>query len=110
MELNGDRGGLLLEIIVCAIIIGIVGVGVLGMLAINRHFSVRARHKIEALNLAREKMEEFGSLDYHTLSSGSDNITFADTTAGTRAWTVTEVDWDGDLSPDGKAVTVKVSW
>ncbi len=113
MKSKEVKGSLLLEIIICTVLIGLVGVGVLGMLAINRQFTVRSRHKIEALNLARQKMEEFESMAYDSIVTGgddSDSVTFSDGSTATREWTLADVDWDGDLISDGKEVTVTISW
>lgn len=113
MRLREGKGGLLVEIIVCALIIAIVGVGVLGMLSIDRQFSVRSRKKIEALNLVRQKIEEFESVSYETIEAAandSDSVTFSDGSTATRSWTFTDVDWDTDLNTDGREITVTVDW
>ncbi|WP_341503074.1 prepilin-type N-terminal cleavage/methylation domain-containing protein [Gallaecimonas sp. GXIMD4217] len=127
---KGQRGFGLIEVLVAIVV---VGIGVVGLMALQKAFLRSSDSSIAqniAMQLAEEKLEEFrrfdaavgGTSNYSDVVTGSDSVTF-DGLAYSRSWTVSDYYYDEDGTPtwsstapsgapysDQKVVQVTVSW
>ena len=71
--LRSDKKGLtLVEVLISAVILGIVLISLLGVFVVGRFGSAKAKHHIEAMNHARAAMEQYikdGTTTY-TITTG----------------------------------------
>jgi Tfp pilus assembly protein PilV len=110
----------LIEIIVSMLILSLILLGVAGLFVAGKTQLKRAQYKQEALNFAREKLEELVALDFDDPDLQTDSTTPSRTETDTLpngwpiTWTIT--DTDENLNPvitsypQYKKVTVTVEW
>ncbi|HIE12602.1 MAG TPA: type II secretion system protein [Desulfotomaculum sp.] len=68
-----ERGLTLLEVLVAAVVLGIIAVGLFTAFGVGTRLAAGAREQVKAVNLARERMEElrgvaYGELEHHATS------------------------------------------
>ena len=72
--LRSDKKGLtLVEVLISAVILGIVFISLLGVFVVGRFGSAKAKHHIEAMNHARAAMEQYikdGTTITYTITTG----------------------------------------
>jgi type II secretory pathway pseudopilin PulG len=99
----------LVEIVVSMVILSLILLGIVGIFVAGKKQLKRTQYKQEALNFARQKLEELEACDFDDTSclvSGLDNPK----TGWSRTWVITEQDLDGDTFVDQKNITVMVQW
>jgi Tfp pilus assembly protein PilV len=108
----------LVEIVVSMVILSLILLGIAGIFVAGKRHLKRAQYKQEALNFAREKLEDLEALDFEheCLLKGDypqdppcdDGRTFPP--GWGRTWKIEDEDLDADSNPDRKNITLKVEW
>ena len=65
-----ERGMTLLEVLVAAVVLGIIAVGLFTAFGVGTRLTAGAREQVKAVNLAREKMQELQAVPYDDLNTG----------------------------------------
>lgn len=114
------KGFSLIEVMVLTVVIGLAVVGLLTSFVMGRIHTGLTRHKVQAVNLLRAKMEELKSKGYDYLNAlypnpaverglvldvGEDELSPADDLTWSRATRISDNDGDGVLE-----ITVTVVW
>jgi type II secretory pathway pseudopilin PulG len=110
----------LVEIIVSMVILSLILVGIAGLFVAGKTQLKRAQYKQEALNFAREKLEELEALDFDHNDLQTESTTPSRTETDTLpngwpiTWTITDMDEDFNPAitsePQYKQITVTVEW
>ncbi|MEW6769762.1 MAG: prepilin-type N-terminal cleavage/methylation domain-containing protein [Bacillota bacterium] len=66
-----ENGLTLVEVLVAAVILGIIAVGLFATFDVGARLAAAAREQVKAVNLAREKMEELRAVSYDGLDDKS---------------------------------------
>jgi prepilin-type N-terminal cleavage/methylation domain-containing protein len=64
---RNEKGLTLVEVLVAAVILGIIAVGLLTAFDVNKRLAAGARQKVKAVNLAQGKLEELRAVPYDNL-------------------------------------------
>jgi prepilin-type N-terminal cleavage/methylation domain-containing protein len=100
----------LVEIIVAMLILGLIVGGMFAVFVGGKKIVIRAGHKTEAINLARQRMEELKSRAYASVDESPapnpESISFSSGISAERRWTVDDTIFGGQA----KQVTVTVTW
>lgn len=101
----------LIEILVSMIILSVFLAGLSGLFTAATNQLTRAQYKQEALNFAREKLEQLQALDFD--DSGLQAAEYNDTVseyAWPRIWVIADEDFDENGIIDAKIINVEVQW
>lgn len=83
MRFKRDEQGLtLVEVLVAAVILGIVAVGLFAAFDVGARLTAAGRGQVKAVNLAQEKMEELRGIPYDALNSVAEEAYFEPTVPG----------------------------
>lgn len=69
---RSEKGLTLVEVLVAAVILGIVAAGLFAAYDVNKRLAAGARQKVKAVNLAQGKLEELRSVPYNELTGVPD--------------------------------------
>lgn len=79
---RNEKGLTLVEVLVAAVILGIIAVGLFAALDVGARLTVAGREQVKAVNLAQEKMEELRGIPYDALNSVAAEAYFEPTVPG----------------------------
>lgn len=105
VNLRQRKGLTLVEMVVSVLILGLALGAMLGSFVIGRISATKAKHRIEAMNLLRAKMEEIKNTPYSNIVDEGPVTVTIDEEEGLRGTRVVDVDDDGY-----KEVEVVISW
>jgi Tfp pilus assembly protein PilV len=109
---KGQSGLTLLEVLAAFSILAIAGLGLFAIGSMATKSNIRNANQIAAAALASSKLEDLRSLDFDSLSSGSDGPLGAGGTSGgifSRSWTVATTSITG-VTTSAKTLAVTVTW
>ena len=103
----------LVEVIISAAILGIVTVSLLNVFVLSKIGSVKAKHRMKAMNLLRAKMEEIKEWSYSDIEAlvGSDEVeSDVDNDIGTDELLNDAITTSVETVNNNLKVTVSITW
>lgn len=112
--LKDKKGFTLVEVLVSAVILGIVIISLLNIFVLSKIGSAKAKHRMKAMNLLRAEMEEIKVQDYSVIDGWIDNPRSdknnVDNTIGTDELLNDVITTSVVLANNNLKVTVEITW
>ena len=118
IERGSTQAGVsLIEVLVATLLTATVAAGILALFVSGRELAGVLDNRTQAINYVQETLESLkNAVSTDITRSSSLNAGIFDVSSGmllpggSRVYTVTDIDLDGDLVTDAKKVTVAITW
>ena len=111
---SNKKGFTLVEVLISAVILGIVIISLLNIFVLSKIGSAKAKHRMKAMNLLRAEMEEIKVQDYSVIDgwivSPRSNKNDVDNTIGTDELLNDVITTSVVLANNNLEVTVEITW